>query len=284
MKTIVHTSLVLLLALSLASCVKEDMTDCREGTAVTLLAGIADQQAEITQAVIYAFGGDGRLLETRATVAGRREVFDHPHAGELTFVGWCNTAGVQVVPSALGEPADRGYLSLIASGPAGFYTPPSDLFFGQASAANSGGTEEGVIYAYRMDARMTVTVIGLKGYTGFGDDDYSVSVGTTPSRIDFDGNYSGGPASYAPPASFLPSGNFSAPQFNLFPSQGQALMVRLCHAGTEIFTASADSEGNPFTAVADQTLNVLIDLRTGVEVSLRYSVWTEVVDWEKIYR
>ncbi len=278
---------------ALTGCINEDLSDCEKVVTVTLKTSDPVDGTAIQNAILYVFNEEGEFVESRTTTVGQKQVFNFPSIGSYTFVGWCNTndGKVTVTPLTPGKEINQGVVSLIgttANGPevADIYLSPGDLFFGATATQSETIQEDVVVVAFRKVAAMNVTVRSLKAYAGFPDNNYSIVVGSTNTQIDFTGEYSGRNAGYFPATSLNSSNEFIAPTFNLFPSLGQPLYIKLFHGNTIVYQTTVNSDGTPLQAIANETLNVLIDFASpmNIDVSVAMSQWGEVHQWEKIIR
>ncbi len=278
---------------TLGGCINEDLSDCEKVVTVTLKTSDPADESSILDATLYAFDSEGKFVESRPTTIGQKEVFNFPTTGSYTFVGWCNTSDgkVTVTQFTSGKNINQGMVSLVGTpvtepSVTDMYLSPGDLFQSATATQSETLKEDIVVVAFRRVASMNVTVRSLKAYAGFPDNNYSIVVGTTNTQLDFTGEYSGSNAGYFPATSFNTSGEFATPTYNLFPSLGQTLYIKLYHANALVYQTTTNSNGTPLQAVANETLNVLIDfaLPANIDVRVVMSQWGEVHEWEKIIR
>lgn len=275
------------------SCIREDL-QCAANASITVTVRIADGSGStddgsiINNIVLYIFDENEKILETRETQLDKAEVLSYPNAEKLTVVAWCNTlsGSVNVTSFDNNERLGNGMISLKEVASSGIYQIPDDIFYGSRQVINNRQIDEhAILYVTRVVGSMNITVRNLKKYAGFDDNNYSFIVGTTPINIDFTGRYSGGGASFIPPAAFNAQNEFITNTFRLFPSADEQFSVKILHDDTLVDEVLTDNDGNPLRIVTNKTLNLLIDYTdlSNISVAIKTTEWNETYQWSKIF-
>ncbi|WP_294613857.1 FimB/Mfa2 family fimbrial subunit [uncultured Bacteroides sp.] len=151
------------------------------------------------------------------------------------------------------------------------------------NTSTSARIEEQALAVSRMVASMNITVRGLELLSGSGGGDYSLVVHETASRLDFEGHYSGAPASYQFSPRFEAGKDYKIPPFNLFPTleENKGLTIDIYRNGDLLRSLNTDSSHQPIIPVVGQTLNVLLDFKLSVSVEVELTAWGEETVWKE---
>lgn len=281
----------MLTLLLLSGCIAENTDDCFKGVPlrVNLPAGISGET--IKDINLYVFDDKDLLLDILSMNSSEPVLLNYPGIPTLHCVAWCNTQGgtISVIPLQKGEPISDGFISLKPSAPAralkSIFITPTDLFYGQVNVENTATSfhiEEQNFPVSRMVASMNITIRGLELLSGSNDGNYSLVVHETASRLDFEGHYGGGPASYAFKSAFEAGKDYTVPPFNLFPTTGgSGIIIDIYHNGKLLRSVSTDSGNQPIIPVVGKTLNVLLNFRLDVNVQVAITGWGVKYIWKE---
>ena len=133
-----------------------------------------------------------------------------------------------------------------------------------------------------MTASMNITLQGLQDLTGTNDGNYSLVVRETSSRMDFNGNYGGPPASYSPAMTLAANKDFEVSMFRLFPTaEGNGLTIDIYHNRSLLKSITADGSGKPIVPIVGKTTNLLLNFKASVDVGVEITGWGETVVWKE---
>lgn len=277
---------LLVLTLTFMGCIREETADCEDVYALTIRAYNASGEelsgADVKDVTLFIFDKDACFISKTQTAIGRSIQIKAPSGEELQIVAWGNlTDGMQTCTEPVpGDPLDGCFVNLSdLTRAASDMRSPGDLFRGRITLTPQNGSSEAELPMYREVGSMAITIRSLKFYTGLDDDDYSIVVRETPSRISFDGILSGGGAVYHPQGSFAKQDEYCVPAFNLLPEG--ALHIDIYHGTQLIMTVSQDNAGNPFAVEKGRLTNVLIDLKASLSVSMSVNDWGDTQVWKE---
>lgn len=277
--------------LLLSGCIAENTDDCYTGIplAVKLPTGILPETMKDIS--LYIFDDKDKLLDVFPMNATEPVNLNYPGILMFHCVALCNTQdGTMLVsfPEKGGACSD-GFISLKPAEPTraeqSIFNPPADLFYGELKIENNttpAQTDRQIIDVSRMTASMNITLRGLQKLTGTEDEDYSLVISETSSRMNFDGTYGGVLASYSP--SVIPAVNkdFETSIFRLFPTVNAAgITIEIYHKGTLLKSVNADDSGNPIIPVVGKTTNLLLNFEGSVNVEIEITSWGETVVWKE---
>lgn len=198
----------------LASCIREDTSDCFTGVYIKVVVSTAVEtgvgedpdhiaDADIESVSLYVFDGDKTLLEIIPTEVGKTEVLDHPGAGDLHVVAVANDINECQTTCDMTAGTSKhtdGYLSLTKtkqshSCGAELYHNPDDLFWGSVDVPNTGKANSGPVELKikRAVAGVYIRVRGLKDYMQdpqASEDEFTVLFGAPYNRLSFQGQAS----------------------------------------------------------------------------------------------
>lgn len=277
--------------LLLSGCIAENTDDCFKGIPLKVSLPADVPQETIKDMSLYVFDDKDLLLDI-FPVNGMEPVnLNYPGIPTLHCVTLCNTQDGTVLVSPLkkGDPCSDGFISLKPSvstrAEQGIFTSPSDLFYGELEIENnttSNGGGEHTIEVSRMTASMNITLRGLQQLIGTNDGNYSLVVRETSSRMDFNGNYGGPPASYSPAMTLAANKDFEVSMLRLFPTAaGSGLTIDICHNGVLLKSVTADGSGNPIVPIVGKTINLLLNFESSVDVKVEVTGWGETVVWKE---
>lgn len=277
--------------LLLSGCIAENTDDCFKGIPLKVSLPADVPQETIQDMSLYVFDDKDLLLDI-FPVNGMEPVnLNYPGIPTLHCVTLCNTQDGTVLVSPLkkGDPCSDGFISLKPSvstrAEQGIFTSPSDLFYGELEIENnttSNGGGEHTIEVSRMTASMNITLRGLQQLIGTNDGNYSLVVRETSSRMDFNGNYGGPPASYSPAMTLAANKDFEVSMLRLFPTAaGSGLTIDICHNGVLLKSVTADGSGNPIVPIVGKTINLLLNFESSVDVKVEVTGWGETVVWKE---
>ncbi|MDR2968283.1 MAG: FimB/Mfa2 family fimbrial subunit [Tannerellaceae bacterium] len=290
MKTPLHLLLCSFAALTVATtgCVKDDIEECFASRTFTVVAfddaGAELGKSDVREVILYVFDGELHLIKAIPAQVGQKVTMDVSVGSGLHIAAWGNTAaGLQFMDApAAGDHKDNGSISLLSAGTPGGSTPPDDLFYGEIDVADTGSENETVIPIRRAVGSMAVTVRGLKEFTGFDDEGYSIAVRGSTASLDFHGDPADGAAVYRPAGSFVAGAagqEWFSPAFNVIPTA--EAVIEIYHGAVLVTSVSRDASGSPIAVVKGRLTNVLIELHTTLDVSVALTDWGKYALWKE---
>ena len=277
--------------LLLSGCIAENTDDCFKGIPLKVNLSADIPEETIKDMSLYVFDDKDVLLDILPVNTTEPVTLNYPGIPILHCIIFGNTQDGTMLVSPLkkGDLCSDGFISLkpAASMKAetGLYTSPADLFYGELKIDNnttSSQAEGQSMDISRMTASMNITLRGLQKLTGTEDGDYSLVISETSSRMDFNGNYGGAPASYSPAVNPAANKDFEVPMFRLFPTaEGNGLTIDIYHNKLLLKRIKADGSGNPIVPVVGKTVNVLLNFEGSVGVELEVTNWGETVVWKE---
>ena len=292
-KNVIPTLMSLLvLALSMTGCLKDDLDNCGTNHTLTVRAydneGTALSRKDVAEVVLYVFDSKLCSVEKINTHVGQTVTVNAPKGKQLHIVGWGNLSGGRqsCIDYEAGCHKDYYQVNLLPHTRAMSYSlSPDDLFRGDITLAVDGqaGSTEVELPIYRETGSMAITVRGLTTFAGYPDHDYSIQVRETPSAIDFYGTLSGNRVAYRPTGSFATNAlreEYYAPPFNLLPEEA-GIHIDIYHGTELIATISSDNTGQPILAEKGRLTNVLIDFNVELSVNMELTPWGEEKLWKE---
>lgn len=270
-----------------AGCTKESATDCNVKYSLAVRAYAAngsDISGEVRDVVLYVFDADGLFTESFETTTGTQVELSTPKGDAITVVAWANASGSNDVFPILTKGQHRIVDCSVGFDPstradATVYDSPGDLFNGTVSITRSESAADKVIPMHRRTGSMNITVRKLRELIQSTDDDFSLVVHKTHSRIGFDGSLSGEKnASYKPAGTLDAQGVYSTGVFNLLPS-AEGVTIDVYH-GAELLRSVTTYGGQPIAIAAAVTTNVLIDFGGNLDVQVSITPWSITDMWK----
>ena len=282
------------LAVSLTSCLKDDLDGCDDKHTLTVRAydhaGTELSRREVEEVMLYVFDSDLCFVERINTHVGRTVTLNAPRGEEIHVVGWGNLDSGQqsYTQHEAGSHKDYHYVRLLPHTRVMSYSlSPADLFRGEITlsgeSGGSGGNSENTLPIHRETGSMAITVRGLITFAGHADHNYSIEVRETPSVVDFYGNLSGNKVAYRPTGSFTIGASneeYYVPPFNLLP-EASGIRIDIYHGTDLVTTISRDNAGDPIVVEKGKLTNVLVDFRTSLNVSVALTPWGEEQLWKE---
>ena len=276
-------------AITVAGCIKDDLTECQSTYFLTVRAytpsGAELGADDVEDVSLFIFDGDTRFVQKIDTQVGQRVTIDAPAGENIHLVAWGNlSSGGQIYPQPnVGDLLADCFVELLPTSRAiSFALSPDDLFRGQMTIEGNDRNGDKIFPIYREIGSMTITVRNLKTFMGF-DDDYSIVVRETCSEIGFDGRTFGDKVAYLPAGSFvINSGKeeYVVPAFYMVP-ESTGVHIDIYHGSELIITVSHDNTGQPIKIEKGKLANVLIDLKTFVNVSVSINDWGNYEGWKE---
>lgn len=278
---------VLLIAAS-SGCTKESTSDCSAKFTIVVRAYDPDG-GEITgsdgprDVSVYVFDSEGLFSERIETTVGANVTIEAPRGDAVSVVVWADAQGgsdmFPILTRGVHRPADCSVGLVPTRSAHTVCDSPGDLFNGnmQINTKTADGIQ--IVPIYRRTGSMNITVRKLREHTQSADDDFSIVVHETQSRIDFDGSLSGEwSAAYTPVGAFDAQGVYSTGIFNMLPSD-EGVTIDIYH-GTELIRTVTICAGEPITVAAGLTTNVLIDFGASLDVQVSLTPWGELQIWK----
>ena len=291
-------SALLLLGVLLSGCnIREDNTDCPrpfrlfikaidyDGTDITELG-------DVKKAVLFIFNEKQEVVDMieldANAIRSRKPIeikLDYPGHESLSFVVWGNLdENVDHPPHSSIQHWRDFHVNLKQRDRVA--ESPGDLFFGSLSVpVEYGGTEpagDQTVIISRRTAQVSISALGLQGWNGGKEGNYTFRVKETPSSMTIDSNLNGGVVSYIPQSS-LSEGNLKTPIFNTFPTENdQALVIEILYNGEVIYSESHGTDGEPFTPEVGRVLNIVLDFRAELNMKVVITPWNVVYQYVEI--
>lgn len=281
-------SLMLMLPL-FTGCIAEEFADCSVGIPFTVSLPAGTLPETVKDMSLYVFDDKNLLLDVRPVNAEEPLMLDYPDIPVLHCVALCNTSdpALFVSPLKKGDHYSGGFVSLVPATRAGedIYAPPADLFSGAVEIENPRTSYHPAgqrLEVARRSASMNITLRGLQQLTGSEDTDYSLVIGETCSRMDFNGAYVGPPASYSPPLALTENRDFTVSMLRLFPApDGAGLTVDIYHRNVLFKSVRANVDGHPIVPVVGKTTNILLNFTGAADVEIEITGWGESHIWKE---
>lgn len=277
---------LVLLAVLMTACVKEDLSNCTMSYTFTVRAydnsGQQLSGREVSDVSLYVFNGRRLFVRSIQARVGESVRVEVPDDDDIHIVGWGNLGGgsENCIPPNPGDHMDLCRVNLIPQTRATvFALPPDDLFRGAVTVSKADRQGEKILPLYREVGSMAVTVRNLPDADG----DYRVVVHETPSSIDFYGRLSGEKVGYRPGGALSTTGGvrqYHVAPFNLFPGEG-GMRIEVYRDERLLANVSGDSGGLPIVVQKDRLTNVLIELRELVSVTVSITPWGEQQMWKE---
>lgn len=277
--------------LLLPGCIAENTDDCFKGIPLKVKLSADIPEETIKDMSLYVFDDKDLLLDILPVNTTEPVTLNYPGIPALHCITLGNTQDGTLLVSPLkkGDLCSDGFISLKPSASmkaeTGLYTSPADLFYGELKIENnitSSHAEERIVDISRMTASMNITLRGLQKLTGTEDGNYSLVISETSSRMDFNGNYGGAPASYSPAVNPAVNKDFEVSMFRLFPTtNGGGLTIDIYHNRSLLKSITTDSSGKPIVPVVGKTVNVLLNFEGSVGVEIEITGWGETVVWKE---
>lgn len=281
---------IMALSVAVTGCIKDDLSDCTNSFTLTVEAydrsGATLGRDDLKDVILYVFDNDLRFVRRIDTQIGQAVTLQAEGGKDMHLVGWGNLGGgaQKYTEPNPGDHKDDCLVSLLPqSSSSNYIAPPDDLFRGEITFKNEEQHGEKELPIYREVGSLTVTVRNLKTFTGYNDNNFSIVVRDTKSTIDFYGNLAGNRVAYRPDGSFVTNNStedYFVPAFNMIP-ENKGINIDIYHGTKLIRTVSQDNFGKPFTIEKDRLTNVLIDLKTQVDVSVSLTDWGNYQVWKE---
>jgi hypothetical protein len=281
------------LAAAFAGCLKENLDDCHYMTIQAYERGsdVELSMDNVKDLTLFVFDGDFRFMYKIETGVREKVTILRPKKKDLYIVAWGNLRqGAQTFtdpkPGDLLADCFVELKSRVRASETRYAGSPDDLFRGEISIASDDRRSNKILPLYREVGSMTITLRNMKAFTGYNDDDFSLAVRETFSMMDFSGRMMGDMIAYRPAGSFVNNGGreeYYVPPFNMF-SNETGVHIDIFHSGDLVATISTDRKGNPVIVEKDKLTNVLIDLKTSVNVSIEITEWGRNYVWKEFLR
>ncbi|WP_221409269.1 FimB/Mfa2 family fimbrial subunit [Dysgonomonas alginatilytica] len=293
-KYTLYSICTLLILLSFSACIKDDFPNCNTTLLLQIKAIDATGQditasGEAGGAKLYVFDKNQRLIQQLPVSADdiqNRTRIQLLIKGTNSFsvVVWSNLNGNQQADSlANGISMNQAFVQLKKNAE-GYAVNPDDLFFGilnmNSSSANSDITLEDNITIQRKTAIVNIMVKGLDAQAA--NDYYFIIKGAKEDTYNFKGNLVGSPIDYKQSGEFNTSNTqFISSPFSMYPlSEGNSLTIYIYKGEELIATANTNNvNGGNIVPVEGVTTNVLIDVRSSLNVNIIVTDWNDVYHW-----
>ena len=269
-------------AIMVTGCIKDDLSDCGVSYTLTVRAydhsGVELGISEVEAVSLFVFDGSTRFVRKIDTRIGAQvAINDMPLGEDIHIVAWgnLNYGGQTYSTPNAGELLSDCFVELRPTSRATAYAlSPGDLFRGQITIAANDRSGGKVLPIYREVGSLAITIVNLKTFAGFADNDYSIVVRESYQNIGFNGHLFGDKVSYLPSGSFMTNnGNeeYRVPAFSMIPEDG-GLYIDIYHGSQLIATVSRDNSGEVIIVEKGKQSNVLIKLSSTGDINVSVSI------------
>lgn len=287
---------VLCAGLLLCGCTKQTTDECADEVQVDVHVVDVEGEDITDQGVIenlslFVFDHDKLFLRRLDTRIGESLRLYFPDQDLIHVVSWGNLSAtcMELTELTPGVPMHQAMVRLkdhplpqnttIQGGTRaqtrGIAMTPDDLFYSYDEISlRTGAQTSYTLQMTRSVAAMSITMRNLQSYANRYDDNYSLVVRETYNAIDFYGRLTGDKVGYVPATSFNDKKELTAPLFNLLPSHAEGVIeIDIYHGEELITTVKNDNDGQTLKALQGKVLNVLVDFRMNVSVTVSVTPW-----------
>lgn len=282
--------LLMVTAFALASCIKEDLSQCGTSTSYKLKIKASDaDNIDIThtdavkEVKLYVFDDSRNYLETHNATIGEVVELNYPSHDKLHVVAWGNTANDnQRIPNLNpGEHFNTAFVSLHKTkATIPIAQSPDDLFHEDIELIKENITEVEDITIRRKTSSVIITARKLKEFASTTDNNFSYRLRETRDKLDFYGKLNGNNVHYCPDAAFDNNELFVSSIFNILPATSN-IEIDIYHGSVLKAIIVADGDGKPFKAVEGKLLNVLINFEANISVEVTVTDWGKKHIWKE---
>lgn len=282
---------VLVTAFVVAGCIKEDLTGCYEPK-FTLQVRAFDADGKevgsetVKDVTLYIFDENKKFIDFCQVTLWESVILDYPDHDTLTLVAWGNCKqGHQTMPALQkGDYLETAFVSLIQTQPRKISLipeagSPDDLFHGIVNITTNDASGK-QLDIRRKTSGVVITTRYLKEYVGTTEGEFSYSLRKSADKLDFYGKPNGMDISYCPDASFNGTDDFVSSIFNILPTDAD-IKIDIFHQDVLQTTIVSDNQGHPIRAVEGRLLNVFINFKGNISVSVSVTRWGEKEIWKE---
>lgn len=282
---------VLVTAFVAAGCIKEDLTGCYEPK-FTLQVRAFDADGKevgsetVKDVTLYIFDENKKFIDSRQVTLWESVILDYPDHDTLTLVAWGNCKqGHQTMPALQkGDYLETAFVSLIQPQARKISLipeagSPDDLFHGIVNITTDDASGK-QLDIRRKTSGVVITTRYLKEYVGTTEGEFSYSLRKSSDKLDFYGKPNGMDISYCPDASFNGTDDFVSSIFNILPTDAD-IKIDIFHQDVLQTTIVSDNQGRPIRAVEGRLLNVFINFKGNISVSVSVTRWGEKEIWKE---
>lgn len=282
---------VLVTAFVAAGCIKEDLTGCYEPK-FTLQVRAFDADGKevgsetVKDVTLYIFDENKKFIDSRQVTLWESVILDYPDHDTLTLVAWGNCKqGHQTMPALQkGDYLETAFVSLIQTQARKISLipeagSPDDLFHGIVNITTDDASGK-QLDIRRKTSGVVITTRYLKEYVGTTEGEFSYSLRKSSDKLDFYGKPNGMDISYCPDASFNGTDDFVSSIFNILPTDAD-IKIDIFHQDVLQTTIVSDNQGRPIRAVEGRLLNVFINFKGNISVSVSVTRWGEKEVWKE---
>lgn len=280
---------VLFTVFVVTGCIKEDLTGCYEPK-LTLQVKAFDADGKevgsetVKDITLYIFDENKRFIDSRQASLWESLILDYPDHDALTVVAWGNCRQEHQSMPALqkGDRLETAFVSLIQTRKASLIPEagsPDDLFHGTVNITTNDASGK-QLDLRRKTSGVVITTRYLREYVGTGEGEFCYSLRKSSDKLDFYGKPNGMDISYCPDATFNGTGDFVSSIFNILPTDAD-IKIDIFHQDVLQTTIVSDNQGRPLRAVEGRLLNVFINFKGSVSVSVSVTPWGEKEIWKE---
>lgn len=283
------------IALFGASCIKEDMGDCKYYTLKLVVQNLKGdditENTPVADATIFIFDQEGKFLEEvkmdEKSIKSRKTIeLNYPAASKLQIVAWGGIAGEKQNVPVIENISDLeitlkkesiGFEDEIAQSPDNLYHGTQTI----ATRASEGTTVENTVVIRQKVGSYIVTGSGFNtAATKASGDNYEFYVRRTPSGINAQGISIGDSVSYKPEPNII-AGAFTTQEANLLPSDKISLDV---YKNGEFYRNVDKGDGGAFRVGPGDQANIVVILGQDGEITAKFSIrpWGEANQDEEL--
>lgn len=289
-------NILMLISLScFSSCIKDDFPDCNTTLFLHIKAvDITEQDitssGEAGGAIVYVFDENQHFIEhiqvSSADIQNKTPIkIFHKGISNFSVIVWSNLNGNQQADSLTGGVHIEQAFVRLKKNTESYALNPDDLFHGilnikNNNHANSNVTIEETITIQRKTALLNIMVKGLP--TQPTDNYYFVIKGAAKDSYNFKGELVGDSIRYRQGGEFNTSNSqFISSPFSMYPLQDSGRLTILIYDGDNLIATAEtnDKDGSNIVPIVGVTTNVLIDLRSSLNVNIVVTNWDDIYHW-----
>lgn len=250
---------------------------------------------KLTDVILYVYNSDGEMIGSKfASEDGLTDITEFQQYGKIDILAIGNGSSTkQNITSAKDrKPKSEFEISLITKSltPKGLtvVSPPADLFLGLTNyeynivkqSENKAKTNYQSIVPINIDRKissLTILAKGVSNITNAPLKDLKFIIHKIHSKMDSKGTPYGDYVGLEPFTNYdTEKDEIYTPVFYSFPTVPQAIVVDIYNGSELLYTASADTNGQPITLSPDKLTTIIIEFGGNIDVKAIISDFEEV--------